>query len=709
MNYQFTLPKKRVYSVWLRYAANSPARLHGRAGEALFETRLPPTGGLTGQQVWRWHKLVDVPLAAGPNQLQLSKAVIRPDCLLITIPGFPATDALLQRQPTARSQANATLLDQPLVPIRPSWLDRVSDYQLPSWFEASRVQAHTIIGAKYLTDARFLRFAEGFKTMGDRVLTRHVQGHHRGAWWPSKIGAVHPMAVNRNLAKEIINSSHASGIKQIVYYNHQFDSTLLESHPDWFCRDSEGQLVSHANQPFLCMNSPFVDYYLTRALELASFGADGFYFDFVHMPKKGCWCNNCKVKFKAATGLEHPKKYNPKDPVWRKLVEFNNVTIENAFLKWRQGLHAANPELVLVVSTHLWTGLSDHHLTNRLLRLSDSPKMEFLSPNRPVLNRVFQKEPALLPTEPEVRLALGFDMARDAADGRPPHVWTFGLLDRVSALHATAGMLTRGCIANLHIREETVPNMQFRDAFRLGDKVSPYLSGRQPLRWAIIHYPEAGRNRLALDEVRMWTEVLYPFYGAYQALFKARLPVRIVTDSQLEEGRLEGYRLLFLPTPGGLTPKMQQAVQEFEHSGGVVIRQHPDWRWHARSGGRETAERAFLAQLKDKLKELPLSITGGPEGLHAVVFEPKGDRRLTVALANEFSWVHTGHPPKKGEQLSAPPPPCRGVKVKLRATRKPVKVYNVITGDCLTPESLDGWIVVRVPDFEQMALLVFEF
>ena len=55
-------------------------------------------------------------------------------------------------------------------------------------------------------------------------------------------------------------------------------------------------------------------------------GADGFFYDHVHMPREACWCTYCRQAFQELTGLKYPEKENPNDPLWHKLKEFNNYS-----------------------------------------------------------------------------------------------------------------------------------------------------------------------------------------------------------------------------------------------------------------------------------------------------------------------------------------------------------------------------------------------
>ena len=87
-------------------------------------------------------------------------------------------------------------------------------------------------------------YAAGFHEMGVDVFTRHIQAHTQGAWWPSKVAAIHPMAQDRNLAKEIIGNAHKAGCRVLVYHVHMYDRLLGEEHPDWVCRCSADPCAS---------------------------------------------------------------------------------------------------------------------------------------------------------------------------------------------------------------------------------------------------------------------------------------------------------------------------------------------------------------------------------------------------------------------------------------------------------------------------------
>ncbi|MHC4993947.1 MAG: hypothetical protein ACYTGQ_02740, partial [Planctomycetota bacterium] len=493
------------------------------------------------------------------------------------------------------------------------------------------------------------------------------------------------------------------------------DRGVADEHPGWMGVDWRG-VPYEARGRKLCFNSPYADFLLARQLALVAMGADAFFYDEVHMPKQGCWCGFCKQGFKEETGLDHPERPDEADPVWHKLIDFNNRSIERVFLKWRRALHAANPEIVMLVGSNTWPTMAERHTTNRLYRIADSQKSEFSLPVRGPQNKLFALRDDWRPIPNDARLALGYTLVRDATGGRPGHIWAHGLLDEASTLYATAGMVTHGNIANLDVSEGTIPNAMFTKAFKLGDRVSPAFAGTEAVRYAAIHFSERARDVHRFDADKVWQRVLYPICGAYETLLRQRVPVGIVTDSQLEDGLIARYRVLILPTTDTLTDAMRRHVQLFKSAGGEVVILDEDWGWHESDASFETASDRLWRTL-DSGAAAPLRVTGGPEEMHAVAFESRDDdrERLTVSISNDFSWVYTGrHPEDKDlSKYLQTPPPCRDVTLEVRDAEwvkrlAGASATEVVSGRRLKIEkTANGW-KIRVPDFEYLAVVMLE-
>ena len=721
--YRFKVEKQGVYYLWLRYAAE-----HGPQMRWALDPADPPdaddvrrydvesTGALDGPDAWRWGRLGKMELDAGDHRVVLFGAPIRIDALWVGRMDAPVDTKAVQQMRAAEMRAH---MQHPIEPIVPAWLTEVEPYRLPEWYDSIRVCVHTRLSLPWREKNPdvFANAGKKFASLGFREVARHIKTGSEPAWWPSAVGAVLDDAHEVNLAKQIIDEAHAAGCRIIVYHRHMEDSYLAEEHPEWTARDKHGKVIIKRG-PKICFNTPYAEFLETRLVELARMGADGFYFDEVHMPKPFCRCENCRKKFREICEIEYPEEDNPLDPAYQKAIELNNITIEQTFRRWRKAIHAVNPECVLLVSSNTYPTLDDRHTTHRLYQIADSMKTEFNLPVRPLQagRWLFEGDPTIVRPETDAMLALGYAIARDACDGRPPHVWTHALPNALHARFATAGLIAHGTIANLDHSEATIPDPElFAEAVALGNRIAPAFAGARPMRWAAVHFSEYARDLdMPLGE-EAWRNVLHPTYGMFATLLRARLPVTILTDSQLEQGRLDGVSVLLLPAPERLTEAMQRSVQAFEQAGGVVIRQQADWAWHSAGKRLQQARAGLRAAMADAIDAAPVTVKGGPEKMHAVSYL-HGDRRgLTVALVNDFSWVFTGRAKlRNGEPnplyqeaiTRQPPAPCRNVSVSLQLPVKVESVTDIAQGKVLATQANGAQTRIALDSFDCTAVLV---
>ena len=118
-----------------------------------------------------------------------------------------------------------------------------------------------------------------------------------------------------------------------------------------------------------------------------------------------------------------------------------------------------------------------------------------------------------------------------------------------------------------------------------------------------------------------------------------------------------------------------------------------------------------MEELSGLVDSAAVRVAGGPEKMHAVCYAHREADRLTVALANDFSWVYTGQAPDVAEvsELTKTPPPCRDVKILVRRNEKPKRVFDAVSGRPLPFETLQAGVTIAVPEFEHMAVIVVEF
>jgi hypothetical protein len=364
---------------------------------------------------------------------------------------------------------------------------------VPEWFTTYRVHGHTRLGLRQWRDtSEFTNAAQGFKLLGAHVFTRHVKSADEDPWWPT---GVQPLP--RNVVASFISDAHAQGLRIIACYWHMSEKALEELHPKWVCRNANGGAIRAARRGrYLDLTGAYREMVLMRLRELATMGADGLFFDFRHLPPRGCWRTALAAAWQERTGAP-PLEPDDCDPLYQQFLDFKAAQIEQTFLYWRDQLKVEFPNVVFIVSTTTIPALTDREMTTRLARLADSAKNEYQHALRgrfskgvfdePTDDRRCESAVVLRRPSAHVRQALGWTVLRDAADGRPPHIWVRGVPNSAHARAFAASLLTFGCIANMDVHEyhlseatqgEVIPEGKTRKnalkhAFALGNTVSP--------------------------------------------------------------------------------------------------------------------------------------------------------------------------------------------------------------------------------------------
>ena len=154
-------------------------------------------------------------------------------------------------------------------------------------------------------------FVQTLKDAHINSINIFAKGHHGMAYYPSKIGPVHP-GLKFDLLGEMITACHAADILTPVYITVMWDQYAAEEHADWRVLDAQGAVDGatplQAGWKRLCVNTPYLDYVNAQTEEVArNYEADGFWFDIVHYPDYGCFCHYC-MKEREKLGLDSAKQ-----------------------------------------------------------------------------------------------------------------------------------------------------------------------------------------------------------------------------------------------------------------------------------------------------------------------------------------------------------------------------------------------------------------
>ena len=121
--------------------------------------------------------------------------------------------------------------------------------------------------------------------------------HHGWAYHPSKANEMHP-GLKFDLLKAQIDAAHEIGVKTPVYLSAGLDEKIAVRHPEWVVRNKDESTYgqpdySTAGWHKLCLNSPYLDYFLNQIEEVCeNYDADGIFTDIVWV--QPCYCHNCR-------------------------------------------------------------------------------------------------------------------------------------------------------------------------------------------------------------------------------------------------------------------------------------------------------------------------------------------------------------------------------------------------------------------------------
>jgi len=606
----------------------------------------------------------------------------------------------------------------PAIETRSAGGAETDSFRLPEWFEKTRVQAHSEHGIELALRLTPEGHARAIRGIGAEVLTRIYLTRDEGAWWPSRVGEVHPLTEGRDFAREISDAVHATGMKVIAYHRHMSDAAMQREHPDWVCRLPDGSPYLEPRGKtktvfVLCLNSPYREYIKTRLVELADRAVDGVYFDNRHMPDV-CTCKHCREKYRRQTGHEMDCKARVGSPGYLKAVEFVNRSMVEAFLEWRDAVRRRHPEVFFCVKSSQYPMFFSPHIDYHLLAISDTSGTEF---HKPFGHRtaVMRGQPDFAEPAFDDQVALGWSIVRDGSAGRPPLMWIPFIRNEEKSLYSAAAAVTYGCVAamNMHIRNLEADGPRnaeiFRSTFEMGDRVSPYLAYARPVPWAALHVSERARNERLPDRVRMWREVFAPALGAFEVLKESHVPWVTLGDLALSGPLDPRTRVLVLPWPEELSDHEKRTVERFESGGGCVIRLDPEAGWET-----ATNKPALMSEMARSIREHaggpPIAILG-PRAMHAVCYEQSEQDRLVVCLANTWGWFRsTREPNPEGNEAASPPPALEGVVATFSDDfGRPRRVVEAVRGSELSfEETAAGWRV-SVPEFPISACVVAEY
>ena len=720
----YTLPgvKPGHYRLWARHRGKAIAAAISVDGRAIAST-VPASAG----SGFNWVEAGTLDVQNGDTLDVSIRGQSAIDAFALTAAGAPRMDEVLDasiRDRAFERRYPAAVLARARAyypPVEPIWSG--NPVALPEWFDLARVQVHTRLAGTEtqlpVGQPAFLRMGADMAAMGVRAYTRHIKTGDEGAWWPTRYGAVHPLVqkTQRDFAKDILADSMRNKVPMIVYERHMEDAAFAMSHPDAVTRNPAGAPFFRRGKMISLLDPAYLDLFIGRSAELVNRGAKGFYLDEDHMPLYGDWSPATLAAFRKDTGLPPPVDYDIHDPVYLAFLRWYPRGMGEALARFTHAMRQKDPDSALLLSANRWPALTIGHYDGAELRTFTSVKTEFAISAKSDRTGIFAA-PADFPDPAEnFRPAFGWVLSRDAADGRPAHVW----ISRAPGpdwgkLFPTAAVIAHGCIANLDMTEAKIPDASFRPAIMLGNKASDALHGARPFRHVGFLLSDWARYKYIGDSRAIWMHASGLVRYGWDAAKRAQIPAGFVTEAQLLDAsymKREQFRVIVAPASADLPPEVVSALNRLRTEGVVVISNRPEWDWSSETGNA-TAQAALLNMIAEAAPS-PARISAGPSVAASDFFvAPDGTKIAT--FANDASWMVRrmmkkkvrAKQPDNGDLPSAAAVrgPVNDATLEWRLDARPRSVIDVVSEQSLNFTYSKGLLRVQIPSFRYLSVVV---
>ncbi|MBI5685158.1 MAG: beta-galactosidase trimerization domain-containing protein [Verrucomicrobia bacterium] len=385
----------------------------------------------------------------------------------------------------------------------------------------------------------------------------HSGEHWNELGWKSAFGKPDPKMGDRDGTREVLALCRKHGIRYIPYYWAQREpASLGEAHPDWRCVNSKGKPTA-----YFCINTPYRELVKNRIVELVKeIGVDGIFFDMFHARSDECYCPACKAKF----GKEPPLKEDFDSVLWQDWVNFKYRSIESTMLEFNRAIKAANPEAALVVNS--WNAWVYRHSGNTRNSIRVAEVVDGMLEETGWYDTV---DPSFF-AFPALHNFMSWHLGGLCKDTRA-FMWSSPSFMRTQPVGYTeAAIRVLAMMANGSVPAQSVPGRDVmarymadtaaRDEFFRNDRLHPWCGLVVSEKTELWYGRDNPKNRYVKG-----------VYGAFQTLMERHLPVSLVTDRDLERGKLANHKVLFMPNCAAMSDAELETVRRFVRNGGGLV------------------------------------------------------------------------------------------------------------------------------------------
>ena len=379
--------------------------------------------------------------------------------------------------------------------------------------------------------------------------------HHRSDFMGNSDTLGYLVAGCRKLGMKIMLRTDPHAVRQDVY----------EAHPEWIAVTVDGQKRRHWANPDLwvtCALGPYNFDFMTKVNHeiMEKFQPEGIFSNRWH-GHDICYCESCKTKFEAFSGLELPQKAEKLDPTYRKWADWRMKRLRELWSVWDADIRQQKPTARFIPN-----GFPDKVMTGKEADLffADQQARRGLTP--PWANGKGAKElRSTLGMKPLIGIfSVGIEEEYRWKDSVQSDAEI-----RIWAAEGTANGM-RPCFVKfggaIYDKRwmEAVANVY--EGYYKNEK---YLRNTVPMaRVGVVYSEQTDRNYGGKPWQQKSSDHLD---GMYHMLVEHRIPFDMVNDRLLTLPDLQRFKLLILPNIAALSDAQCQQLQAFVTNGGSIV------------------------------------------------------------------------------------------------------------------------------------------
>ncbi|HEY2838722.1 MAG TPA: beta-galactosidase trimerization domain-containing protein [Pirellulales bacterium] len=465
-----------------------------------------------------------------------------------------------------------------------------------------------------------------------------------------------------------VDRCHAAGAKAIFYIGPVQvavgNEIFAKAHPEWLKTLPNGKQEEAPN--FANIRSGYKDWLLAQLAYVSrTFKADGFWFDGYAPVHLHTYDEPTKQAFRDFSGgAEIPTKFDPvKDPVARKYLAWHQAYFVELADRMRGAIRRERPEAIIYAN----------HSANRTWYFPDMYMGEYPLEYCGAIDIPSVELYWDVPGDPLYQQFV-YAFMQGITREHGASVWIQPSAHGISGISSPVEIQLRGleCLP-WGVCPEFIESTGREEYYKLHLE---NIKAREQWLEKSQAIPHVGI--VASEQTRtLYAQGALPMYfshtlGAFKSFLEKHVPVRVLTEQDLEDGDLRGVRVLVLPNVACMSPRAAEVVRRYVAAGGGLVATFETSLYDENYQKRPDfaladvlkAQYQGTAVVNQRVENLSLLLD---DDAHPIVDDP------VIKSKQNTSWITPGNPPAKGPLALI----ASATKVKPLNGGRVVATYNV--------------------------------